>query len=120
MLDGMTSSTDCLFCKIAAGAIPSKKVFEDELAFAILDIKPQAPVHALVIPKKHISSLAKTDSGDNTLLAHLLEVARELAKEQKLGNGYRVVINTGTNGGQTVDHLHLHVLGGRAMHWPPG
>jgi histidine triad (HIT) family protein len=116
MLDGM----DCLFCKIAAGAIPSKKVFEDELAFAIVDIKPQAPVHALVIPKKHISSLAKTDSGDNALLAHLLEVARDLAKEQKLGNGYRVVINTGTNGGQTVDHLHLHVLGGRAMHWPPG
>jgi histidine triad (HIT) family protein len=116
MLDGM----DCLFCKIAAGAIPAKKVFEDELTVAIQDINPQAPVHALVIPKKHVASLAKTNASDKDLLGHLLEVARELAAEQKLGNGYRVVINTGPNGGQTVDHLHLHVIGGRAMHWPPG
>jgi histidine triad (HIT) family protein len=116
----MLEVMDCLFCKIVAGAIPAKKVFEDELAIAILDINPQAPVHALVIPKKHIASLAKTDAGDKDLLGHLLNVARDLAKEQKLGNGYRVVINTGANGGQTVDHLHLHLLGGRAMHWPPG
>ena len=116
MLDGM----DCLFCKIAAGTIPAKKVFEDEQALAIEDIRPQAPVHVLVIPKKHVRSLAETDPGDKEMLGHLLEVVRELAVEQKLGDGYRVVINTGPNGGQTVDHLHLHVLGGRAMHWPPG
>src|SRR5271170_2778863 len=120
MLDGMTASMDCLFCKIVAGTIPAKKIFEDEFAVAILDINPQAPVHSLVIPKKHVASLAKTGAGDKELLGHLLDVARELAKELKLGNGYRVVINTGPNGGQTVDHLHLHVLGGRAMHWPPG
>ena len=116
MLDGM----DCLFCRIAAGTVPAKKVFEDEHALAILDINPQAPAHVLVIPKKHVASLAKTDAADKELLGHLLGVARELAAEQKLGEGYRVVINTGPNGGQTVDHLHLHVLGGRAMHWPPG
>jgi len=114
------SSNDCLFCRIAAGEIPAKKVFEDEHAVAIQDIHPQAPVHVLVIPKKHVASLAETNAGDSDLLGHLLETARELAVEQKLGNGYRVVINTGPNGGQTVDHLHLHVLGGRAMHWPPG
>jgi histidine triad (HIT) family protein len=119
MLDDMSSS-DCLFCKIAAGAIPSKKVFEDERAFAIVDIRPQAPVHVLVIPKKHVASLAETGANDKELLAHLLEVARELAVERNLGQGYRVVINTGPNGGQTVDHLHLHLIGGRAMHWPPG
>ena len=116
MLDGM----DCLFCRIAAGSIPAKKIFEDEHAVAIHDINPQAPLHALVIPKKHLASLAETDAGDAALLGHLLEVARDLALEQRLGQGYRVVINTGPNGGQTVDHLHLHVLGGRQMHWPPG
>jgi histidine triad (HIT) family protein len=116
MLDGM----NCLFCKIVEGTIPAKKVFEDEQALAIMDIHPQAPVHVLVLPKKHVASLAETGAGDKELLAHLLQVARELAVEQKLGNGYRVVINTGPNGGQTVDHLHLHVLGGRSMHWPPG
>jgi len=114
------SSNDCLFCKIAAGTIPAKKVFEDEHAIAIMDIHPQAPVHLLVIPKKHVASLAETDAGDRELLGHLLEVVRKLAAEQKLDAGFRVVINTGPNGGQTVDHLHLHVLGGRAMHWPPG
>ena len=114
------SSADCLFCKIAAGTIPAKKIFEDELALAILDINPQAPVHALVIPKKHVASLAETEASDKALLGHLLEVARELAVEQRLGQGYRVIINTGPHGGQTVDHLHLHLLGGRSMHWPPG
>ena len=111
---------DCLFCRIAAGTIPAKKVFEDEHAVAITDINPQAPVHVLVIPKKHVASLAETHASDTALLGHLLQVARDLATEQKLHRGYRVVINTGPNGGQTVDHLHLHVLGGRAMHWPPG
>jgi histidine triad (HIT) family protein len=116
MLEGMSS--DCLFCKIADGAISSKKVFEDELAFAIQDIRPQGPVHVLVIPKKHVRSLA--EEKDKALLGHLLDAARSVAAEQKLGKGYRVVINTGDDGGQTVDHLHLHVIGGRAMHWPPG
>ncbi|MBV8671861.1 MAG: histidine triad nucleotide-binding protein [Acidobacteriaceae bacterium] len=111
---------DCLFCKIAAGTIPAKKVFEDEYAVAIMDINPQAPVHALVIPKKHLASLAETGGGDKELLGHLLETARDLAAEQKLVQGYRVVINTGPHGGQTVDHLHLHIIGGRSMHWPPG
>jgi len=116
MLDGM----DCLFCRIVAGTIPAKKVFEDELTVAIQDINPQAPVHVLVIPKKHVASLAETDAGDKELLGHLLEAVRELGAEQKLGKGYRVVINTGPDGGQTVEHLHLHLIGGRAMHWPPG
>jgi histidine triad (HIT) family protein len=114
MLDGM----DCLFCKIAAGSIPSRRVFEDEIAFAIQDIKPQGPVHVLIIPKEHMRSLAEAD--DKDLLGHLLYVARSVAEEHKLNKGYRVVINTGEDGGQTVDHLHLHVIGGRAMHWPPG
>ncbi|HEX3473219.1 MAG TPA: histidine triad nucleotide-binding protein [Silvibacterium sp.] len=111
---------DCIFCKIVAGTIPSKKLYEDELTYAFADVNPQAPAHTLIVPKKHIASLVQTDSSDKELLGHLLDVTREVAKEQKLGNGYRVVINTGANGGQTVDHLHLHVLGGRAMHWPPG
>jgi len=117
---GMLDAMDCLFCKIVAGTIPAKKLFEDEHAIAILDINPQAPVHVLAIPKKHVASLAKTDANDERMLGHLLNVVRELAVEQKLGNGYRVVINTGANGGQTVDHLHLHVLSGRTMRWPPG
>jgi histidine triad (HIT) family protein len=117
---GILDAMDCLFCKIVAGKIPSKKLYEDELTYAFPDINPQAPTHVLIVPKKHIASLVRTDAGDKDLLGHLLDVAREQAKEQKLGNGYRVVINTGANGGQTVDHLHLHLLGGRAMHWPPG
>jgi histidine triad (HIT) family protein len=111
---------DCIFCKIVAGTIPSKKLYEDELAYAFPDINPQAPVHALIVPKKHAASLADVDANDAAALGHLLDVARKLAKEQGLENGYRVVINTGPDGGQTVDHLHLHLLGGRAMHWPPG
>ena len=111
---------DCIFCKIVAGTVPSKKLYEDDLLYAFPDVNPQAPVHVLIVPKKHMVSLAQTDSSDKELLGHLLDAAREIAKEQQLGNGYRVVINTGPNGGQTVDHLHLHVLGRRAMHWPPG
>jgi len=111
---------ECIFCKIVTGKIPSRKLYEDELTYAFPDINPQAPVHTLIVPKKHMASLDRADSNDKDLLGHLLDVTRRLAKEQKLGNGYRVVINTGANGGQTVDHLHLHLLGGRAMHWPPG
>jgi histidine triad (HIT) family protein len=111
---------ECIFCKIVTGKIPSRKLYEDELTYAFPDINPQAPVHTLIVPKKHMASLDRADSNDKDLLGHLLDVTRRLAKEQKLGNGYRVVINTGANGGQAVDHLHLHLLGGRAMHWPPG
>lgn len=113
---------DCIFCKIAAGEIPAKKLYEDEQAVAFTDINPQAPVHILIIPKRHIASLAEvgaTDS-DKLLIGHLHAIANQLARQQNLGAGYRITINTGPDGGQTVDHLHLHLLGGRQMHWPPG
>jgi len=112
---------DCLFCKIVAGTIPVKIVFEDEQAIAFRDIDPQAPTHILVVPKKHIGSLAEADGKEMTsLLGHLLRLVRQIAHSENLSGGYRTVINTGPDGGQTVDHLHLHLLGGRAMHWPPG
>jgi len=110
----------CLFCKIADGSIPSTRVYEDEQCLAFADINPQAPVHLLIIPRKHIASLAKATTEDSALLSHLLWTAAEIAREKKLDAGYRVVINIGENGGQTVDHLHLHLLGGRHMTWPPG
>ena len=111
---------DCLFCKIIAGTIPAKPVYQDDQCFAFQDIHPQAPVHVLVIPRKHIASLAAADKSDEALLGHLLSAAAEIARQQGLSNGFRTVISTGRDGGQTVDHLHVHVLGGRAMHWPPG
>ena len=111
---------DCLFCKIIAGQIPSRKIYGDDLTYAFVDIDPQAPTHVLVLPRKHISSLAQTEAGDESLMGHLLAVAAEIARDAGLSNGYRVVMNTGSDGGQTIDHLHLHLLGGRAMHWPPG
>jgi histidine triad (HIT) family protein len=111
---------DCIFCKIVAGTIPSKKVYEDAQALAFFDIEPKAPTHILVIPKKHIASLDQAQPGDAPLLGHLLEAAADIAREQGLSQGYRVVISTGPQGGQTVDHLHVHLLGGRQMHWPPG
>lgn len=111
--------TTCLFCRIIAGEIPSPRVGESEHAIAIKDISPQAPFHALVMPRVHVNSLAQvTDAavvGDVMLLAS--RVAREVGLEE---GGYRVVLNTGADGGQTVHHLHAHVLGGRAMGWPPG
>ena len=114
---------DCIFCKIVSGEIPAQKVYEDECCVAFADVHPQAPMHLLVIPRRHIASLAHmgNDSDeDKKLLGNLLWAANELARRQKLSKGYRVVMNTGPDGGQTVDHLHLHLLGGRAMHWPPG
>ena len=111
---------DCLFCKIIAGTIPSKRLYEDDLAYAFADIDPKAPIHILIVPKKHIPSLAEANEEDAVLLGHLHVVAKKLAAEQNLGGGYRTVVNTGTDGGQTVFHLHLHLLGGRQMHWPPG
>jgi histidine triad (HIT) family protein len=111
---------DCLFCKIASGAIPVVRIYEDERVLAFPDINPQAPVHVLVIPKQHLASHAAAAAEDTDLLGHLLWAVGEVARAKKLERGYRLVINTGPDGGQTVDHLHLHLLGGRAMHWPPG
>lgn len=111
---------DCIFCRIVAGSIPAKKVREDKQVLAFHDIDPKAPTHILVIPKKHMASLAHAEPGDAALLGQLLLTAAEVAREEGLGKGYRVVISTGPEGGQTVDHIHVHVLGGRQMHWPPG
>jgi histidine triad (HIT) family protein len=110
----------CLFCKIIDGSIPSTRVYEDESCIAFADIHPHAAVHVLVVPRKHIGSLAEAAREDEPLLGHLLYTAAEIARQKGLSKGYRTVINTGEDGGQTVDHLHLHLLGGRAMHWPPG
>lgn len=111
---------ECLFCRIVAGSIPAKRVYEDELSLAFADINPRAPVHVLVVPKQHIASTAETEERHAALLGHLVAKAAQVAREAGLSKGYRLVINTGEDGGQTVDHLHVHVLGGRAMHWPPG
>jgi histidine triad (HIT) family protein len=111
---------DCLFCKIAAGAIPVTRLYEDDLTLAFPDIHPQAPTHILIIPKQHIASLAHATPEDAPVLGHLLSTAASIAQQQNLTAGYRTVINTGQDGGQTVHHLHLHLLGGRPMHWPPG
>ncbi|MBM0046447.1 histidine triad nucleotide-binding protein [Anaerococcus sp. DFU013_CI05] len=110
---------DCVFCKIAAGEIPTDKIYEDEYIIAFNDLDPQAPIHFLVIPKKHITSLATLDESDSDLLAKIMLAIKKLANENNL-EGYRVVTNIGEDGGQTVPHLHFHVLGGRAFHWPPG
>ena len=110
-----------VFDKILAREIPADIVYEDELALAFRDIQPQAPVHVLVIPKKPIVRLASSTGDDATLLGHLLGVCRQVAElEGVAASGYRVVTNSGDHGGQSVDHLHFHVLGGRALQWPPG
>jgi histidine triad (HIT) family protein len=114
------SSSDCLFCKIVEGSIPASRVYEDELCIGFPDINPQAPSHLLIIPKKHIPSMAKAQADDVALMGHLMATAAEIARKEKLGAGYRIVVNTGDDGGQTVNHLHLHLLGGRHMTWPPG
>ena len=103
---------DCIFCKIAKGEIPVAKVYEDDEVFAFKDINPKAPVHFLIIPKKHLASLAHADAGDAALLGKMLALAPRLAREQGAENGFRVVINTGRDGGQEVAHLHMHILGG--------
>lgn len=113
-------ASDCIFCKIAAGDIPSKKAYEDETVFAFHDIDPKAPTHVLVIPKQHITSLAHAGEEHTGLLSSVLNAVPVIASELGLSNGFRTVINTGADGGQTVGHLHLHILGGRPMHWPPG
>ena len=112
---------DCLFCRIARGEIPAAKVYEDEELFAFHDIAPKAPLHFLVIPKRHIANLMELESSDSGLVGRMAFKAQELVRELGYGEGgARFVINCKSDGGQTVDHLHLHVLGGRAMHWPPG
>ena len=111
--------SDCLFCKIAAGEIPSKKVYEDDICYAFYDIDPQAPVHFLVIPKDHIGSVSEVNEKNSKVVSHIFEVIAKLTK--KLGlESYRVVSNIGEQAGQSVFHLHFHVLSGRAMAWPPG
>ena len=112
----MSSQPECIFCKIAAHTIPVKSVFEDDLAIAFPDLNPQAPTHLLLIPKQHF---AHVEAAPATLLGHLLHTAAALG-QQHLPNGHRIVINTGADGGQTVHHLHLHILGGRHLAWPPG
>lgn len=112
---------DCLFCKIAAGDIPSNKLFEDDQLLAFYDIDPQAPVHFLVIPKKHIDSAAVLTEDDAAMLGHIYAVIAQLAARLGIAeNGYRVVTNVGADGGQSVKHLHFHVLAGRSLAWPPG
>lgn len=113
-------SEETIFSKIIRREIPADIVYEDELCLAFRDITPQAPTHILVIPKKPIPKLADAQAEDKALLGHLLFAVSEIARQEKLENGYRVVINTGEKGGQTVFHLHLHLLGGRALEWPPG
>lgn len=111
--------SDCLFCKIAAGEIPSKKVYEDDVCYAFYDIDPQAPVHFLVIPKAHISSVSEVNEGNAPAVGHIFAVIAKLTKELGL-ESYRVVSNIGPQAGQSVLHLHFHVLSGRDMTWPPG
>lgn len=111
---------DCLFCKIAAGEIPSNKVYEDELVLAFYDIDPQAPVHFLVIPKAHISGADAITAENSAIVAHIYEVIARLSKELKLDGGFRIVSNCGADAGQSVPHLHFHVLAGRSLAWPPG
>ena len=107
--------SDCLFCKIVAGDIPSTKVYEDETVLAFRDIAPQAPTHILVIPKAHIASVAEITGENSGVVAHIFEVIPQIAAKEGLTNGYRVVSNCGSDAGQTVPHLHFHILGGREL-----
>ena len=115
------SESACLFCRIIAGEIPAEMVHQDNLCVAIRDVNPQAPTHLLVIPREHLESLDEASRPDEVMLGHLLRMAARLANEQGLSeSGYHTVINTGAGAGQSVFHLHVHVLGGRPMNWPPG
>ncbi|MFP6826221.1 MAG: histidine triad nucleotide-binding protein [Pseudohongiellaceae bacterium] len=114
-------SDDCLFCKIIAGEIPSNKVYSDDDVYAFRDINPVAPQHILIIPKKHLGDITRAGAEDQALLGKLLLRANKIAEDQGLTEqGFRYIINTGKDGGQTVSHVHLHILGGRKMQWPPG
>lgn len=112
---------DCIFCKIASGQIPSNKVYEDEKVYAFTDINPEAPVHILVIPKEHIESVNSLNADNAEIVSHIFLVINKLALEFNISEkGYRVVTNCGEDGGQTVKHMHFHLLGGRSLQWPPG
>ena len=110
----------CVFCKIVEGQIPSTSVYQDDLAYAFADLNPKAPVHVLIVPREHIGSVAMAGKDKSALLGHLMWAAAEIAEKKGLTNGFRIVVNTGEDGGQTVEHLHLHLLGGRGLSWPPG
>jgi len=111
----------CIFCKIAGGEIPATKVYEDEDVLAFRDLHPQAPTHILVIPRKHIATVNDLDESDAVLIGKLFLAAKKIAANEGFAeNGYRVVMNTNRDGGQTVFHIHLHLLAGRTLHWPPG
>ena len=111
---------DCIYCKIAAGEIPSTKVYEDDLCLAFRDLNPQAPTHILVIPKDHIASVDEINESNEAVVGHIFSVIAKVAKDEGLDQGYRVVSNIGEQGQQTVPHLHFHIIGGRDMTWPPG
>jgi histidine triad (HIT) family protein len=110
----------CLFCRISAGELPATIVYRSDDVIAFRDLHPQAPTHILVIPTRHIVSVADLQEGDAAVMGRLITVAKEVAQAENLSAGYRLVINSGTQAGQSVFHLHVHLLGGRAMHWPPG
>lgn len=116
----MTEPAETIFSKIIRREIPADIVYEDDVALAFRDVNPQAPVHILVIPKKIIPSLAHAKPEDQEILGHLLATVQNVAIQESLEKGYRVVINTGNDGGQTVHHIHVHLLGGRSLKWPPG
>ncbi|MGI6698475.1 MAG: histidine triad nucleotide-binding protein [Clostridia bacterium] len=113
--------SDCIFCKIASGDIPGDVVYQDDRVIAVNDIDPKAPVHILIMPKKHIPSLNEIDDSNKDIMAHILTVAANLAKAKGVAEkGYRIVNNCGVQGGQSVEHIHFHLLGGRSLAWPPG
>lgn len=111
---------DCMFCKIAAGEIPSTKIYEDEAVYAFADIDPQAPFHAIIIPREHIASTAEITNENSHLIAKVYEAVAKIAKQEGLQKGFRVVNNCGEDGGQTVGHIHFHLLARRNLQWPPG
>ena len=111
---------DCIFCKIAAGEIPSTKVYEDDTVVAFNDLDPQAPVHVLIIPKEHIASAAEINESNSAVVAHIFEVAAKIAAVKGLKDGFRIVNNCGDSAGQSVKHLHFHLMGGRDFGWPAG
>ena len=111
---------DCIFCKIVNGVIPSNNVYEDDKVLAFYDLEPQAPEHILIVPKQHIASAAEINSENSSVIAHIFEVAAIIAKEKGLVNGFRIVNNCGESAGQTVKHIHFHLMGGRDFGWPAG
>jgi histidine triad (HIT) family protein len=111
---------NCIFCKIVAGQIPSEKIYDDEGVIAFRDINPQAPTHIVIVPRRHIPYIADMDEADEPLMGHIIYAATQIARQEGLDQGYRIVINNGALSGQTVFHIHFHLLGGRQMNWPPG